>query len=455
MNAPIEIQAMEMQMNSDQAEQSVIGSLLAHPDSFDRIHWLRPDSFFFANNREIYRSIYEMLSNGKPVDVVTVAEDMDSKGTLAKSGGLAYLIEINKNNPSSANVKRYAEIIVEKYTIRSLLAATHEIQQDLQSHGSIDEKLQRAQSAIMRITEKAQNSEPVFVGDLVAERINRFDDLMTGVIKNIGTGFVDLDKVLGGGINAGDLFILAARPSMGKTALAIQLAESIQNKDAAALVFSCEMANGQIVDRIISAHSKISSDRLRTGDMQDEDFNRLLLSTQSVKALNMLVDDKTFNINSLRAKARTVKRKHGLSVILVDYIQLLSGEGDNREQQVSSISRGLKSLAKELDVPVIALSQLSRKVEERHDKHPIMSDLRESGAIEQDADVIAFIYRDEYYNPDSHYKGMAELHIAKNRNGKTGRVHFTWDNDHTTFLPFIGSLPEPRREAPKPRGFKD
>lgn len=455
MNTSIETRAIEMSLSSNEAEQSVIGALLLQQDAFDRIHWLNPSAFFFANNRKIYNAICQLINDAKPVDVITVAEYLDENGELGNVGGVAYIGSLASNVPGAGNIKRYAEIVLERSTVRSLMAAVNEIQQDLQNPGSVEEKLQRAQALVMNITEKSQSSEPVFVGDLVADRINRFDDLMNGVIKNVGTGFNDLDRLLGGGLCNGDLIIIAARPSMGKTALAIQLAEKIQHKDAAALVFSCEMANGQIVDRLISAHSKISSDKLRTGDMQDEDINRLVHSAKTVKSLNMLVDDKTFNINSLRAKARTIKRKHGLSCVVVDYIQLLSGEGNNREQEVSGFSRGLKALAKELDIPVIALSQLSRKVEDRADKRPVMSDLRESGAIEQDADIIAFIYRDEYYNPDSPYKGTAEVNIAKHRNGKTGKVIFTFDGEHTTFLPFVGTLPEPRREAPKPRGFPD
>lgn len=440
-----------LELFSDSAEQAVIGALLTQPDAMDNIHWLQPQAFHFANNRAIYRAIASMISLGKAVDIVTVAEVLENEGVLEMAGGIAYIGSLAQLT-STANLKRYAEIVQERATLRSLLAAVNQIQDDIQSPGDIKAKLERAQSAVMAITETSQTSEPVFVGDLVPSRMERFDQLMQGEIKNAGTGFTDLDEILGGGLEVGTLNIVAARPSMGKTALAVQLAEHIQKPDAAALVFTCEMANGQIVDRLISGLSRVSSDKLRTGHMQDEDWTRLTAVIPKVQKLNMLVDDKTFNINGLRAKARTIKRKYGLSVIVVDYIQLLNGDGDNREQQVSSISRGLKAVAKELEVPVIALSQLSREVEKRANKQPVMSDLRESGAIEQDADTIMFIYRDEYYNTDSIYKGIAEIIIGKNRNGATGKVNLYFDKEHTRFGNFVGSMPEPRQQS-RSRGF--
>jgi len=441
-----------MELFSLDSEHSVIGGLLIQPDAFDQIHWLSPARFYESANRKIFTCIAAMLSEGKALDVITLAETLEKNGELATVGGLPYLTSLMQNTPGAANIRRYAEVIQERGIARDLLAAVHDIQHDLMSPGDIKDKLDRAQSSVMAITEQSQTSEPVFVRDLLPSRMDRIEAAQDGKLKTFSTGLADLDNQLGGGIEPSALVIVAARPSMGKTALAVQLAEAMQNPDEAALVFSCEMANGQVVDRMISGASKVSSERLRTGKLTDEDWTGLTVALGKLNSINMLVDDKAFTLNAMRAKARTVKRKYGLSCIVVDYIQLMDQHGDIREQQVAAISRGLKSLAKELEVPVIALSQLSRKVEERASKEPIMSDLRESGAIEQDADVIMFIYRDEYYNPDSPYAGTAKVIVGKNRNGRTGSVLLHFDGEHTRFGNHSGQVIE-MRPVKKSRGF--
>lgn len=423
---------------STEAEQSILGSILHDNNSFDSIHSLSASAFYDGGNAEIYRSITALIADQKPVDIVTLAEALEAKGKLKEVGGLMYLGDLAQCVGTSANIKRYAEIVQSKATLRNLMAAVNDIQQDLNNPGDVALKLERAQSAIMAITETTQTSEPQFVGDILPSRIERYDALMTGDIKTIGTGFADLDRKLGGGIENGWLVIIAARPAMGKSALAVQIAEHIQNKDAAAIIFSCEMPNAQIVDRLVSSMAKISSDKLRSGKFNDEDLDRLMVGSQRVKALNILVDDKAYTINSIAAKARTCKRKHGLSLIVVDYIQLLEGVGDIREQQVASISRGLKKLAVELDVPVIALSQLNRDLEKRGDRRPMMSDMRESGAIEQDADLILSVYQDEKYNSDSIDKGTAEIGILKARSGSTGKLRLTFVGEYTQFGDFAG-----------------
>lgn len=444
-----------MELFNNNAEQSVLGALMIQADAFDQIHWLQPEMFHDFNHRYIFNCLKDMISNNRPVDIITVAECLENGKKLAQVGGLSYIGSLVTNSAGAANIKRYAEIIQEKFINRSMIAIVEEIKVDLHSAGNIYEKLNRAQTSILSITEKAETNEPQFVGDLLSARMERIDQAYQGNIKLVKTGLNDLDRQLGGGVENGALIIVAARPSMGKTSLAIQLAENIQIPEAPALVFTIEMVNGQVVDRLIATKSRISSDKLRTGNLNNEDWDKITNSMHRVKSLNILLDDKTHTLNGMRAKARSVKRKYGLSCIVVDYIGLMIEEGDSREQQISNISRGLKALGKELDVPMIALSQLSRKVEERTNKRPVMSDLRDSGAIEQDADVIMFIYRDEYYNPDSQYNGIAEINVIKNRNGATGNVITTFDKEHTQFFDFAGTLPEPKQIRPSRRGFND
>jgi len=444
-----------MELFSIQNEQSVIGALLVWPDSYDSVHWLKPSRFYDYGNREIFTTISTMMSESKAVDPITVADELERVGKLKSVGGIVYLDQLATSVSSAVNIRRYAEVVHERGMARDMMSAVNGIIDDLQNPGNIADKLNRAQASVMAITEQAQTSEPQFVGDLLLERIERVEQASEGKIKLIGTGLTDLDSAIGGGFQPGDLVIVAARPSMGKTALAVQICQEMQTPDAAALVFSCEMANGQIVDRMIAGAARVSSEKLRAGSLDTEDWDRLPYAIGKLKSLNMLIDDKAFTLNAIMAKARTIKRKYGLSAVMVDYIQLLEGVGDSREQQVAGISRGLKKLAKELDVPVIALSQLSRKVEERADKRPVMSDLRESGSIEQDADVIAFIYRDEYYNPDSPYKGTAEVIIGKHRNGRVGRVHLHFDGEHTRFGNHSGQFENVVPMQKKRRGFGD
>jgi replicative DNA helicase len=446
---------LKMPPHSLDAEQSVIGAVLIDNQALDIIYNLKPSQFYSHNHSIIYQAICDLSQEQREIDVLTLAERIDQKGKLAEIGGIAYLGGIVQNTASASNVKRYAEIVAEKAIMRALIHATTEIQNDIYNFGEVSGKLERAQHAIMAITETIHNTEPQFVGDLIDGRLERYEQVMEGSVKTIGTGLRDLDGKIGGGLEAGQLVIVAARPAMGKTALAVQFAQHIQNKDAAALVFTCEMTNAQIVDRLISSIAKLPSDKLRNGEFTDDDLNRLTHGAGTVKGLNMLVDDKSHTLNSIASKARSCKRKHGLSVIVVDYLQLLEGIGDIREQQIASISRGLKKLAIELSIPVIALSQLNRKLEDRGDKRPMMSDLRESGAIEQDADIIMFIYRDEVYNSNTIDKGTAEIIIAKNRNGETGRLRTIFQGEFTRFYDFEGVHFMPKIEEKKTykRGF--
>lgn len=427
-----------------EAEQSILGGLMLQANAFDEIHWLIPNMFYEHQHQVIFSVLSEMITNNKAVDIVTVAQELDNRHKLDVAGGLAYLGSLVQASTGTYNIKRYAEIVQEKHINRMMLDAVETIKGDLLSAGDIYKKLEKAQSLIMAITEQSDSNEPVFVADIITERIERIDDAYNGKIKLLSTGLIDLDKQLGGGIEGGSLIVVAACASMGKTALAIQLAEAFQNKDAASLIFSIEMSNGLIVDRLIANKSRIAGDALRTGNLQEEDFDKLMASIPQLQKLNMLLDDKTNKLNGMRSKARTVKRKHGLSCIVIDYIGLMldddNSKTNSREQQISNITRGLKALAKELNIPVIALSQLNRKVADRTNKRPLMSDLRDSGAIEQDADVIMLVYRDDYYNSNSEYKGLAEINVAKNRNGGTGAVITNFEKERTLFSNYAGGL---------------
>lgn len=435
---------------SEEAEQSVIGGLLISPDSYDQIHWLQPESFYVHANRKLFMVISQMIAQNKPVDMVTVAEELGA--ALDEIGGFQFLGALAQNIPSAANIMRYAEVVHDRALVRQLKAKVKEIELDLESPGDVAQKVERAQQAFTEIGVNSQD-DPVFLGDLVWDCMDYIEKVQNGNIVTRKTGLIDLDKKIGG-FEGGQLIIIAGRPSMGKTALAVQLADCLQTPDESALVFSCEMKNRELVLRKLSTNAKVSTLRLRNGELDDEDFNRLSVATEKVKKLNMLVDDKAITLNSMLSKARTIKRKYGLSCVVVDYLQLMDGPGDSRESQISTLSRGFKAMAKELDVPVFVLSQLNRKVEDRANKRPTMSDLRESGAIEQDADIVALIYRDDYYNPDSQYKGTAEVIIAKQRSGEVGTVILSFDKEHTVFHNFVGALPEPRPIKNK-RGFFD
>jgi replicative DNA helicase len=450
---------LKLPPHSIEAEQSVLGGLLLENDALDRIaDILKPTDFYRHDHSVIFDHIRKLLERNQPADIITVAESLESSDKLSSMGGVGYISKLAVNTPGAGNIRRYAEIIQEHAIARQLIIEANHIIGSMYEAGSVYDKLDEAQARILKITEKSHNEEPIFVRQLIAPCFDRIDAAFMGDIKSRSTGLTDLDNALNGGLENGDLIIIGARPSMGKTALAVQIAESIQNKDGAALIFSCEMENAQIVNRLIASKAKVNSEKLRNGKLDDEDWQRLTLSVPKLQDLNLLIDDKSFTLSAMRNQARTVKRKYGLSVIMVDYIQLMEQKADNRNLEVSAISRGLKKLAKELNIPVIALSQLNRKLEERTNKRPNMADLRESGAIEQDADVILFIYRDEFYNPDSAYKGVAEVNFGKYRNGRAGQtVYLRFEGEYTQFsnMAYGWQLPEIRETKRFQRGFPE
>ena len=425
-----------------ESEQSVLGGLLIDPSAFDRIDFLNESDFYREDHRVIFRHIAMMLADRKPVDVVTVAESLASSGE--NRIGLAYLGDLAMNTPSAANIKRYAEVVSEKRGLRDLLDASARIADVATSESSApaSQRIDEAQAIVFALAEnraRSGNAEAEVVGsilaDVVADIHERFE--RGGQITGLPTGFVDLDEKTCG-LHGGDLVIVAGRPSMGKTAFAINVAEHVAVKEGKpALVFSMEMNKKQLTERSISSLGGVAMQSIRSG--QNIEWDRLSFAVGQLHKSPLHIDDTpALTIAQMRSRVRRVARKHGLSLIVVDYIQLARGDSSssksgNREQEVSSISRGLKALAKEFNCPVIALSQLNRKVEERADKRPMLSDLRDSGAIEQDADIILMMYRDEYYRPESPEKGIAEIIIGKQRMGETGIIKVLFQGEFSRF----------------------
>lgn len=435
----------ETRMFSASAEQAVLGCLIVLPTEIEQVEFLSASMFYDQAHQKIFTAIKRLDRDNKPIDIITIAELLDKFGHLGGVGGIAYLGELAGSNIGSANLKRHGEIILEKSKQRNLHLTLIEALKNVEVGKDIQNTISQAVASLNSVLEASISDEPTRISELLEERFDRIEKLQQGELKPIQTGFSNFDEKFGG-LHGGDLIILAGRPSMGKTALGVQIAEQIQSPKKPSLVFSCEMADGQLIDRMITGNSRVSSNRMfREAGMLEDDWTNLMAAVPKLNDMNLFIDDKATKLSDMRAKAKLVKRKHGLGLIVIDYLQLMEGEGDsrhgNREQEISAISRGLKKLAKELDVPVIALSQLSRRVEERQDKRPQMSDLRESGAIEQDADMILFVYRDEYYNQDTQYKGTAEIINAKNRNGETGKVFLTFDNEFTRFKVHNGAEP--------------
>ncbi len=432
--------------HSIEAEQSVLGGLLLDNQAWDRIGDMIADTDFYRDeHKRIYRQIRSLLEKGKPADVVTVAEALDAAGESEHTGGLAYLGELASNTPSAANIRRYAEIVRERAILRQLVAAADEIAGNALNPLGRDAKtlLDEAEAKVFEIAEKGSRTSEGFVhiNPLLTQVVERIQELHDrddpSDVTGVPTGFLDLDQKTSG-LQPGDLIIVAGRPSMGKTAFALNIAENVALQAGLPVgVFSMEMGGAQLATRMMASIGRLDSSRVRTGKLNDEEWSKLSFALGQLHEAPIYIDE-TGGLNpvDLRARARRLHRQCGkLGLIVIDYIQLMSSarQNENRATEVSEISRSIKSLAKELQVPIIALSQLSRKVEERTDKRPMMSDLRESGAIEQDADVIMMLYRDEYYRPDSQDKGVAEVIIGKQRNGPTGTVRLAFLGQYTRF----------------------
>ncbi len=436
-------QRLKVPPNSIEAEQSLIGGLMLDAQAWDKIaDVVVSDDFYRKDHRLVFEAIARLVETGSPCDVVTVSEHLDNRGELDQAGGLEYLATLANQTPGAANARAYAKILHERATLRALINAGNEIAGSAFSTDgrSAAEVLDEAERVVFEIAERGSRGKQGFksLKQILPDTVDRIDLLhqSDGDITGISTGFHEFDK-LTAGLQGGDLVIIAGRPSMGKTTLAINIAENaaIGSKVPTA-IYSMEMPSEQLAFRMISSLGRVDQTHLRTGRFPDEDWSRINTAVQLMSDAPIFIDDTAgLSPTEIRARARRLQREHGLGLIVVDYLQLMQvpGNKENRATEISEISRSLKALAKELSVPVIALSQLNRGVEQRTDKRPVMSDLRESGAIEQDADLIIFIYREEVYNQDTPRKGIADITIAKQRNGPIGDFPLTFVGRYTKF----------------------
>ncbi|MCU0977503.1 MAG: replicative DNA helicase [Steroidobacteraceae bacterium] len=429
--------------HSVEAEQAVLGSLMLDSTAWDAVaDIVTAADFYRRDHRLIFEAVAEVVEHRGPCDAVTVAEHLERKGLAGETGGLAYLGTLARDTPSAANVRTYAEIVRERSILRQLAEAGGQIAGAAFDSGgrSATELVDEAERRVFEIAERGSRTRVGFqaIKDVLPATIDRLDLLHQnpGQITGVTTGFSELDRMTAG-LQPGDLVIVAGRPSMGKTTLAINIAENAAvGRGVPAAIFSMEMSAEQLTMRMISSLGRVNQGHLRTGQFSDEDWSRINGAIAQLSSAPLFVDETpSLTPTEVRARARRLKREKGLGLIVVDYLQLMqvAGSKENRATEISEISRGLKALAKELHVPVIALSQLNRGVEQRTEKKPVMSDLRESGAIEQDADVIMMIYREEVYEPNTTRKGIADIIIAKQRNGPVGEVHLTFLGEYTKF----------------------
>jgi replicative DNA helicase len=447
-SADPQLDAIKLPPHSVEAEQSVLGGILLDTSAWDKIVDLIGESDFYRfEHRLIYRHIAHLTDRAKPVDVITVAESLESNAELDKAGGLAYLGSLAQNVPSAANIRRYAEIVRERSIMRKLAEVGSDIATSAYNPAGrdADQLLDEAESRVFQIAEAGERGRQGFVPipPLLSKVVERIETLYgrdnASDVTGIATGFTDLDSMTSG-MQPGELIIVAGRPSMGKTAFAINIAEHVALEVAKPVaIFSMEMGGTQLAMRMIGSVGLLNQHTLRTGKLEDDDWSRMTHALGRLNDAPIFIDETAaLNALELRSRARRLHRQNdGLGLIVVDYLQLMSASSgkasENRATEISEISRSLKALAKELQVPVMALSQLNRSLEQRPNKRPMMSDLRESGAIEQDADLILFIYRDEVYNPDSPDKGKAEIIIGKQRNGPIGKVELTFRGEYTRF----------------------
>jgi replicative DNA helicase len=449
-NSDRKVEKLKIPPHSIEAEQSVLGSMLISPDSWDKVaEVVVEDDFYNRSHQTIYRAILRLLKTNQPVDLITVSENLENLDELEAAGGFAYLGELAKNTPSAANVTAYAHIIKERAVTRELIGVAHEIADVGYNPEGRDsgEILDMAESRVFEIAEKrtGKNEGPRSVEMVLTKTIDRLEALVKSnkEVTGVSTGYTDLDKKTSG-LQQSDLIIVAARPSMGKTTFAMNLCENAMLlEEKPVLVFSLEMPSEQIMMRMLASLSRVDQTKIRTAQLDDEDWARMSNTMAMLKDKdNLYVDDSSgLTPMEVRSRARKLAReKGGISLIMIDYLQLMQvpGLSDNRNLEIAEISRSLKSLAKELEVPVVALSQLNRGLEQRSDKRPINSDLRESGSIEQDADLIMFIYRDEVYNEASTEKGIAEIIIGKQRNGPIGTTRLTFQGQFSRFDNYVG-----------------
>lgn len=415
------------------AERSILGAVLLDKDAMFKItDIITPQDFYEERNGIIFDAMLSLFDKRQAIDIVTVSEKLEANGNIKEVGGMSYLTELVNDTPSAANIAHYAQICREKAVLRRLISAASNISElGFDEETDLAQTLDTAEQSLFAVSQKFLKNKFIPIKDVLTDAFDRIDkihkDKDKGALRGVPSGFRDLDNITAG-FQKSDLIILAARPSMGKTSFALNLAEhaAIDEKIPTG-IFSLEMSKDQLIDRLLSSQAGVDSWKLRTGNLTDDDFPKIGYAMGVLSEAPIFIDDSAGgNIMEIRAKARRLQMEHGLGLIIIDYMQLMEGRsrgGDaNRVQEISEISRSLKALAREIDVPIIALSQLSRAVEHRDNKRPQLSDLRESGSIEQDADVVMFLYREEYYNPDTDKKGITEVLIKKHRNGPTGAM---------------------------------
>ena len=423
-----------------EAEQAVLSSMFIDREAVAAaMETLTSSDFYMPDNGLVFEAAMELYSAGKPIDIITVKNRLEEKGVFEQIGGISYLAQISSAVGSSVNARHYARIVSEKSLLRRLIKTSQDISQECyEGREPLNHIMENAEKGIFDIMNGRNTGEVTHIRDVAVSAFEKIEDIYKnkGAVTGVPSGFTDFDAKTAG-LQKSDLILLAARPSMGKTAFALNIAQNAAIRhNVPVAIFSLEMSKEQLVNRMLCSEAMIDAQKLRTGDLTDDDWPKLIQAMGPLSQSNIFIDD-TPGVSpmDIRSKCRRLKLEKGLGLILIDYLQLMSGDGksDSRQQEISSISRSLKAIAREMDAPVIALSQLSRACEQRSDHRPMLSDLRESGAIEQDADVVAFLYRDEYYFPDSDAKNQAELIIAKQRNGPTGTVELAWLGQYTKF----------------------
>jgi replicative DNA helicase len=427
--------------HNDDAEKSVLGSIFLDKDAlYNAMEIIRPEDFYSEMHKEIYLAILELFKKSIPVDTITVAEELKKRKSLEMVGGRAYIAYLSTVVPSTENAMQYAKMISDKSELRKLISASTEIiEKSYQEKMEPDEVLDFAENSIFKIAQGKQRKDFIPLQEILWENINKIDEMskLEGNITGITTGFIDLDKKTSG-FQKSDLIILAARPSMGKTAFALNIAQQTALKgNSKVMIFSLEMSKEQLGQRMLSMESKVEIEKLRRGDIDRKEWEQIHIALDNLAKAEVFIDDTPgINVMEIKNKCRRLKTEKGLDLVIVDYLQLMNfdGRADNRQQEITALSRAFKQLARELECPVLVLSQLSRAPELRQDHRPILADLRESGSIEQDADIVMFLFRDEYYTKEASEKpNLCDVIIAKQRNGPTDTIELTWIGKHTRF----------------------
>ena len=426
--------------HNEEAERSVLGAVMLNKDVLSEVlEEVTADDFYNESHREIFRAIWELYKDNVAVDMLTVCEELKKRKSLDMAGGRAYIATLTAEVPSTANAVEYAKIVAEKATLRQMIRTSEDItEKGYDAKMAAGEILDYAESGIFKIAQKRQKNDYAKIQDVLLTNIKIIDAASQNKDKIVGipTGFKDLDEKTSG-LQRSDLVIVAARPAMGKTAFALNIAQqSAVKAGSSVIIFSLEMSKEQLGQRLLAMQARVEMQKLKQGDLDRKDWDRITMALDELNNTKIVIDDTPgISIMEMRNKCRRLKAEQGLDLVVIDYLQLMSlqGKTDNRQQEISTISRNLKLLAREMDCPVIVLSQLSRAPEQRQDHRPILSDLRESGSIEQDADIVIFLYRDDYYNENTDKPGVCEVNIAKHRSGPTDKIELTWVSRYTKF----------------------